>query len=121
MSVWHFFSGNTVVGCYAITPAKVSIMQFVLSFLCSVSDAVSGKQHNAAYIFAIFVVIVEVEAKINSCMSHLKDRNLKIYMHQNRKTCVQIELVYNVISWFTRLHVVSTPTFEGSLSKILYI
>ena len=103
-------------------PAKVSIMQFVLScsFLCGVSDAVSGKQYNAAYIFAIFVVIVEVEAKIGSCISHLKGRNLK-NMHQNRKICVEIELVYNVTSWFTWLHVVPKPTFKGSLSKILYI
>ena len=67
-------------------PAKVSITQFVLSFLCSVSDAVSSKQYNAAYIFAIFVVIVEVEAKINSCISHLKNRNLK-----NVITCTKIE------------------------------
>ena len=67
-------------------PAKVSITQFVLSFLCSVSDAVSGKQYNAAYIFAIFVVIVEVEAKKDSCISHLKDRNLKNFI-----TCTKIE------------------------------
>ena len=67
-------------------PAKVSITQFVLSFLCNVSDAVSSKQYNAAYIFAIFVVIVEVEAKINSCISHLKNRNLK-----NVITCTKIE------------------------------
>ena len=67
-------------------PAKVSITQFVLSFLCGVSDAVSGKQYNAAYIFAIFVVIVEVEAKIDSCISHLKDRNLKNFI-----TCTKIE------------------------------
>ena len=104
-------------------PAKVSIMQLVLSFLGGVSDAVSGKQYKTAYILAIFVVIVEVEAKIDSCISHLKDRNLnKLYnIHQNRKRWVQIELVYNVISCFTRPHVVSKPTFEGSLSKILYI
>ena len=67
-------------------PAKVSITQFVLIFLCSVSDAVSGKQYNTAYIFAIFVVIVEVEVKINSCISHLKDRNLKNFI-----TCTKIE------------------------------
>ena len=67
-------------------PAKVSITQFVLSFLCSVSDAVSSKQYNAAYIFAIFVVIVEVEAKINSCISHLKNRNVKNFI-----TCTKIE------------------------------
>ena len=73
-------------------PAKVSITQFVLSFLCGVSDAVCGEQYNVAFIFAIFVVIVEVEAKIDSCISHLKDRNKKkLYnMHQNRKICVQI-------------------------------
>ena len=67
-------------------PAKVSITQFVRSFLRSVFDAVSGKQYNAAYIFAIFVVIVEIEAKINSCISHLKDRNLKNFI-----TCTRIE------------------------------
>ena len=72
---------NTVVGCYAI-----SITQFVLIFLCSVSDALSSKQYNAGYIFAIFIVIVEVEAKINSCISHLKDRNLKTFI-----TCTKIE------------------------------
>ena len=66
-------------------PAKVSITQFVRSFLCRVSDAVSVKQYNAAYIFAIFVVIVEVEAKINSCISHLKGRNLKNFI-----TCTKI-------------------------------
>ena len=53
--------------------AKVSFTQFVISFLCSVSDAVSGKQYNAAYIFAIFLVIVEVEAKHCGGISHLKD------------------------------------------------
>ena len=41
-------------------------------------------------------------------------------MHQNRKICIQIELVYNVISWFTRLHAVPKPTFEGSLRYCIY-
>ena len=58
----------------------------MLRFLCSVSDSVSGKQNNAAYSFAIFLVIVEVEAKINSCIFHLKDGNLK-----NVITCTKIE------------------------------
>ena len=50
------------------------------------SDAVSGKQYNAAYIFAIFVVIVDVEAKIDGCISHLKDRNQKNFI-----TCTKSE------------------------------
>ena len=53
--------------------AKVLITQFVLSFLCSVSDAVSSKQYKADYIFAIFLVIVEVEEKSCGCISDLKD------------------------------------------------
>ena len=67
-------------------PAKVSITQFVLSFLCGESDTVSDKQYNAAYIFAVFVVIVEVEPKIDSCIFHLKDRNVKNFI-----TCTKIE------------------------------
>ena len=46
--------------------AKVSITQFVLIFLCSVSDAVSGKQYNA-------VSGKQYEAKSCGFISHLKD------------------------------------------------
>jgi hypothetical protein len=58
-------------------PAKVSIMQLVLSFLQSVSDAVTANQYSAGYIFAIFILIVEGDSKIKSCISLLKDKNLK--------------------------------------------
>ncbi len=59
-------------------PAKVSIMQLVLSFLRSVYDAVTANPCKAAFIFAIFLLIVEVDIQIKSCISHLKNANLKI-------------------------------------------
>ena len=59
-------------------PAKVSITQLVLSFLRSVYDAVAANPCKAAFIFAIFLLIVEVDIQIKSCISHLKNANLKI-------------------------------------------
>ena len=59
-------------------PAKVSITQLVLSLLRSVYDAVTANPCKAAFIFAIFLLIVEVDIQIKSCISHLKNANLKI-------------------------------------------
>ena len=59
-------------------PAKISITQLVLSFLRSVYDAVTANPCKAAFIFAIFLLIVEVDIQIKSCISHLKNANLKI-------------------------------------------
>ena len=58
-------------------PAKVSITQLVLSFLRSVYDAVTANPCKVAFIFAIFLLIVEVDAQIKSFLSHLKDTDLK--------------------------------------------
>ena len=54
-------------------PAKVSIMQLVLSFLRSESDAVTANQYSAAYIFALPTLIVEADSKIKSCISLLNN------------------------------------------------
>jgi hypothetical protein len=54
-------------------PAKVSIMQLVLSFLRSESDAVTANQYSAAYIFALATLIVEADSKIKSCISLLNN------------------------------------------------
>ena len=40
-------------------------------------DVVTANPYKAAFIFAIFLLIVEVDVQINSCISHLKDTNPK--------------------------------------------
>jgi hypothetical protein len=110
-------------------PGKVSVTQLVLSFLRSVYGAVAANQYNAAYIFTIFLSIVEVATQIKSCVSRIQIKNhisriqiKNLYNnYQNGKICVPTDLAYLAISRFTRPRVVHKTTFEGSLSEILCI